>query len=603
MENKKKTNLKRILAACSAAALCLVQPLSVMSSAEAPVLGSAQAEASDVMFAEALSGSCGENVRFSLSTDGTLTVSGTGAMYDYNHINGTGTVNASDDAPWYSVRESIKKIVVGGGVTYIGNGAMQDCVNATSVTLNSGLVSIGEWAFSKCASLTTVTMPDTLRNIGSYAFRTCDELKTVKLNKGLEEIGDLAFTDCRELADINLPEGLKVLGKSAFEFCYGLKGIVIPSTLPYVDACTFKGCGLKTVVFKNGPKGIYEEAFKYCSSLERVSLPKSYTFIENNAFSDCTSLLSLSFSDGMTSIDSAFVGAKNIKNIYYEGSEESFKAIFNGKLYGADVHYNFSADDFIPKNVKATTGIGSVKLTWDEVSDATMYRVQQYIDGEWKTVAYPKTNGYSVTGLTPGVKCRFRVIALAFNDLWCTPCGSVYATPAAGSVPRDFKATAGNHSVRLTWSPVSGAVKYRIQHYTGEEWKTVAYPKKTSHTITGLNNDRKYVYRVLAYVNGSWGGASAKVLVIPTSETTPLYFKATTGDGVAILTWGSVANAERYRVQLYTNGAWKTVKYPTTTSYTATGLKNGGKYVYRVIAYVNGEWGVPSEKILVVPQA
>lgn len=60
------------------------------------------------------SGECGtegDNMTWALDDEGTLTISGTGTMTDWDD---------SFDVPWYSSRSSIKKVVIESGVTTIG---------------------------------------------------------------------------------------------------------------------------------------------------------------------------------------------------------------------------------------------------------------------------------------------------------------------------------------------------------------------------------------------------------------------------------------------------------------------------------------------------
>ena len=62
-----------------------------------------------------LSGTCGESIQYSLLSNGTLSIDGTGAMYDYDHgLNGA-------RSPWFGYNSDISKIIVSDGITYLGN--------------------------------------------------------------------------------------------------------------------------------------------------------------------------------------------------------------------------------------------------------------------------------------------------------------------------------------------------------------------------------------------------------------------------------------------------------------------------------------------------
>lgn len=92
------------------------------------------------------SGTCGNNLTWTLSVDGTLTITGTGTMWDY----------ALYSAPWYGQRDAITSVVIGSGVTTIGDNAFLDCTNLTNMTIPASVTTIGGLAFLSCSSLTDV---------------------------------------------------------------------------------------------------------------------------------------------------------------------------------------------------------------------------------------------------------------------------------------------------------------------------------------------------------------------------------------------------------------------------------------------------------------
>ena len=101
------------------------------------------------------SGTCGENLTWKLTDDGTLTISGTGYMPNYN---GDSNIynSASNGAPWFMQRAKI-----------------------TSVKIEDGVKNIGDFAFYDCTSLTSITIPNSVTNIGSNAFGHCTNLLTI----------------------------------------------------------------------------------------------------------------------------------------------------------------------------------------------------------------------------------------------------------------------------------------------------------------------------------------------------------------------------------------------------------------------------------------
>ena len=144
-------------------------------------------------------GQCGDNAFWKLDKDYTLTISGTGAMWDYP--------TSEDDSwwmdwalPWKSY-EAISRIVVAEGITHIGAYAFCYTVNATALSLPDSLTTIGQDAFC-CYGGTEIVVPDNVTEIGYYAFNTCNNLQTITLPAGLREIGP-CFIECDALKTIN----------------------------------------------------------------------------------------------------------------------------------------------------------------------------------------------------------------------------------------------------------------------------------------------------------------------------------------------------------------------------------------------------------------
>ena len=108
-------------------------------------------------------GTCGTDAFWTLDAFGVLTVSGSGAMSDYEY----------NTAPWTENRDLIKKVVIDGNISNIGEYAFSRCKNITSIELGSTITSIGECAFEDCIALKKLTLNDGLETIGSHAFYDC----------------------------------------------------------------------------------------------------------------------------------------------------------------------------------------------------------------------------------------------------------------------------------------------------------------------------------------------------------------------------------------------------------------------------------------------
>ena len=180
-----------------------------------------------------------DNLIWKLYEDGTLNISGTGAMKNYGYSN--------NQSPVYW-NTNVKKVVIEDGVTSIGNEAFHLCRNLISITIPKTLKSIGNNAFYDCTSLTSVTIPGNVESIGESAFYYCDNLTDVTLQDGVKSIGDAAFIWCNNLTNIVLPNSITSIGDWAFKDCTSLTSIKIPDSVTSIGNDAFKNCSsLKTI--------------------------------------------------------------------------------------------------------------------------------------------------------------------------------------------------------------------------------------------------------------------------------------------------------------------------------------------------------------------
>ena len=138
------------------------------------------------------SGTCGSDLRWHLTDNGVLTISGKGEMDDYSvRYNGGAWDNS---APWGHF--VVKRIIVGDSVTRIGEYAFSDCSSLTSITIPNSVTTIGGDAFNGCSSLTSVTIPNSVTTIGGWAFRDCSSLTSVTIPNSVTTIREYTFDNC-----------------------------------------------------------------------------------------------------------------------------------------------------------------------------------------------------------------------------------------------------------------------------------------------------------------------------------------------------------------------------------------------------------------------
>lgn len=144
-------------------------------------------------FAQIYSGQCGENLYWSY-TSHTLSISGTGDMYDYG--------NWGNWAPLALFRDTIETVNLEQGITYIGNAAFYGVHQLTDIELPDSLTAVGLGAFGYCSQLTMIEFPNGVTSIGVQAFTNCSKLGSVSLPSTLTTIGEKAFAECRKLFNV-----------------------------------------------------------------------------------------------------------------------------------------------------------------------------------------------------------------------------------------------------------------------------------------------------------------------------------------------------------------------------------------------------------------
>ena len=211
------------------------------------------------------SGTCGaegDNLTWTLTDDGTLTISGTGEMADYTSY---------PYSPWYSYSDDIHVVVIKEGVTSIGESAFRGCIGLTSLVIPNGVTSIGNWAFRGCSGLTSVTIGEGVTSIGDWAFSGCSSLTV--LNYNAVECEMSISTGWENISQLTIGDKVKVIPEDAFSDCSSLTSVVIP----------------------NNVASIGDRAFWYCSGLTSLTIGEGVTSIGSSAFYDCTQLTVLNF--------------------------------------------------------------------------------------------------------------------------------------------------------------------------------------------------------------------------------------------------------------------------------------------------------------------
>ena len=267
------------------------------------------------------SGQCKNNFVWELSSDGTLTINGSGKFEG-----GFTVINGSFN------KSAVKKIVIGEGITDINDNQFSEYKNLITVQLPNTLKSIGNNAFEGCISLETINLPNSIMEIGSCAFKECSSLESVTLPLNLTVIDEEVFRKCTNLKNVIIPEGTTIIKQQAFDNCISIKTINLPNTINTIECNAFFNCtSLEKIVIPKGMNTISRTSFEMCRGLREVEIPHSITKIEWGAFWE----------------DYA------IESVYYHGTDEDWEKIdiedFNKLLLKAEINY-LSSDEPEPTN-------------------------------------------------------------------------------------------------------------------------------------------------------------------------------------------------------------------------------------------------------------
>ena len=277
------------------------------------------------------SGNCGaeadgSNVTWVLTTDGTMILSGTGAVAAYD----------DRDRPWYDYRYQILRLEVKKGITSVGG--FRYCFTLQEVSLPEGLISLDEFAFMDCQKLQEIRLPKSLKTLGRGTFAGCHALPEIELPEDLETVGEGALMNCLSLTSVVIPASVTEMGDRPFSGDWALKTVEIKGNVPRLSNSSFHECDALQEVLITGSVGtIGDDAFMDLDSLERVQIASGLKTIGRRAFWLCDNLTTVSLPDGVTSIgEEAFKECSSLTTINLPNSITTIGAnAFNGtKLTG-----------------------------------------------------------------------------------------------------------------------------------------------------------------------------------------------------------------------------------------------------------------------------
>ena len=524
------------------------------------------------------SGTCGENLTWTLDSAGLLTISGTGEMWDSA----------------FSYNKDIKSVRLPDAITQIPYKAFSGCTNLKNIRLPDSVTQIDEDAFGNCdlqeQVVQEIVSSDNITFIGSRAFEGNKNIYTVHIGKNVEYIQTETFN---------------YMSTPSFHDCTNLTSITVSSenqTYASINGllCSKDGRSLLYVpVGISGrldvPAGIETiggEAMHYAFSIKIVHIPKSVKKIGSDAFPiECT-------------------------DVYYDGTEEQWNEISIGKNYNSDfpsgVTLHFTCEKHTYQNGVCTRcgakdpnykltapsvktdyliSTGKPYIKWAAVAGASKYEVYRSgsKDGTYTLLGTTTNPNYTDNKANAGYIYYYKVKAVNANSIKSDYSATIAATChcARPVVKPDYLISTGKPYIK--WTAVSGASKYYV-YRSGSSNGTYEYvgtTTATNYTDNKANAGYTYYYKVKAVSKVSSGANSYYSVVIgATCHCARPSVKITTSNGSPRLTWNAVAGASQYEVYRATskNGSYTKMFTTSNLSYTNTSAKAGTTYYYKVKA-------------------
>ena len=359
----------------------------------------------------------------------TLTISGNGAMPDFDFPNG-------NLAPWWNY-EAL------GMLTSFGNFKLEG--ELKKVVIKDGVTNVSNYALFLLPAATQVTLPDSVTSIGRYGIAMCSKLTGMSIPKGVTEIGDFCLAG-NGLTAVTLPDGLQSLGRGAFDTCTSLTNTTLPAAITAVPGKCFADCTkLLNVKYAGTVTAIGDLAFESCKALTAAPIPETVTEIGASAFTGCTALTDVTIPAGVTAIpDGCFQGCTALKDMKLPGTVTSVgHNAFTGCTALGDVRCYGAPPTVEPGNSEAHSfepAIVTIHYNPDPVYGWTLDA-----DGKWQGYTVSSKGaclhtGYGTTENTVPATCG----EAGRVDTICDNCGEVISTK---EIPATGEHTWGNGTV------------------------------------------------------------------------------------------------------------------------------------------------------------
>ncbi len=583
---KTHTN-KRLLSILLVLIICSFSAFSVLSVAEG-----------------ANSGSCGNNLTWTLNSEGKLTISGTGNMNDFSSL----------ASPWSENSDDIISVVIQNGVTNIGRSAFEDCSSLKTVTLPDSIISIDSCAFLNCSSLVSIGLQNGVKSIGSCAFYKCSALKSVNLPNSITSVGNNAFFGCSSIDNYNTYQNAKYLGNSEN---------------PYLVLISATGNNISSCEINSNAVAIAGGAFENCTVITSIEIPENIIDIGGYAFYNCRALSTVYLGKNIRQIGESAFGFEHdgeINKVHYANTENNRRLIDikngNTALTNAVWEYNYCKEHSVKdywfgdsnnhwkECTVCQTKFENGKHIWDEGEITKLASCT-----ETGTISYTCLGCLKIKNeIIPKIGHKYQT-TLSYNGTYhyykCADCSAVYKKALHTYKNNTVKATltkngaitpictcGAKKTATAIYYPKTFTLSKTSLTYTGKAQKPTVKVVDTKgkvistsyYTVTYKNNTNVGTATVTVTFKGNYSGTKNLTfkIVAPTVKTTTISKVTSAKKGFKVI-WKK-QSVTGYEIQYATNANFKSAKTVKVTSCNTTSksiskLTAKKKYYLRIRTY------------------
>lgn len=592
-----------------------------------------------IVFTDA-SGSCGEDLVWELDSSGTLLITGSGAMADYDHQN--------NPAPWTEFAVSIRDLRINDmitsigsdafaglsalntvylpdSVTEIGTGAFRSCSGMTSVNLGNGVSKLGENAFAGCKNLKTITVGDAL-TVSAETFVACTALEAIHVSEnnaactsidglvytkdgtcliavprgrsgsvtlpaGVTSIGENALAGS-SLTKAVLPDGLTSIGNGAF-YDSLMKELNLPGTVTVIGAQAFANTHLQALLLLGSIATLGSGAFAGCAQLTSIALPAGITAIEEDTFRGCESLNAITIPASVTSIGSnAFDGCAALALVIYLGEADAFERIVVGSGNEALLNTQVVTQQTVSVVAAPKPATGKPEIKWESVAGVKKYEVHRAtsIDGTYKKLTTVSTTSYTDSSASVGTEYFYKIKALYGKK--AVEIGTAVSRCVCAQPKVKVSVSSATGQPTLSWGKVSGASLYVVLRSTSADgadgYTELAVQKGVKFTDKTVQPDTIYYYQVkviAAKANANCVTPTPQRVLVPVAQPA-IKVKANAESGKPEITFAELPGAESYILYRATSkkGTFKEVMTSEVPCFEDNTAAVGKRYYYKVTA-------------------